>query len=69
MLLAASNLYTGGTTIKGGQLIVNGSLASLVTVDSGGILSGTGQLTGVIVNAGGQFAPGDALERCRSAAA
>ena len=43
------------------MLVVNGSLASPVTVNSGGILSGTGSLTSVTVNCGGSLAPGDSL--------
>ena len=60
LILSGTNTYSGGTTISAGQLMVNGSLASPVTVASGGILSGTGSLASVTVNAGGQLAPGDA---------
>ena len=42
-------------------MAVNGSLVSPVTVESGGILSGTGSLSSVTVNAGGQLAPGNSL--------
>ena len=40
---------------------VNGSLVSPVTVQSGGILSGTGHLGSVTVTPGGQLAPGSPL--------
>ncbi len=60
LVLAASNAYSGATTVGQGKLTVDGALtASAVTVNSGGILSGTGSLTSVTVNAGGTLAPGD----------
>jgi autotransporter-associated beta strand protein/uncharacterized repeat protein (TIGR03803 family) len=60
LVLAASNTYTGPTTINQGKLAVDGSLTgSPVTVNSGGILSGTGSLTSVTVYSGGTLAPGD----------
>ena len=61
LTLTATSTYTGGTAINQGELVVNGSLGSLVTVNSGGILGGTGYLSSVTVNAGGQLAPGDSL--------
>ena len=59
LLLSGSSTYTGGTTVNGGMLEVDGSLASLVTVNSGAVLSGTGSLTSVVVNPGGHLDPGD----------
>lgn len=44
--------YTGGTTVRGGALIVNGRLASGVTVESGGTLAGIGTITGNTINRG-----------------
>ena len=58
--LTGSNTFTGGTNVNAGLLMVNGSLASPVTVNVGGILGGTGSLTSVTVNGGGQLAPGNA---------
>ncbi len=58
--LSGFGLYSGATTINQGKLDVDGSLTnSAVTVNSGGILSGTGSLASVTVNSGGTLAPGD----------
>ena len=61
--LTGTDTYTGPTTIEQGLLIVNGHgpFASPVTVESGGSLSGTGSLTSVVVDAGGQLAPGGTI--------
>jgi autotransporter-associated beta strand protein len=60
-LLSGSNTYTGTTTISQGELVVDGSLISPVTIQSGGTLGGSGSLGNVTVNAGGTLAPGDPL--------
>ena len=62
LALSAANTYTGPTTVAGGALQVDGSLASssAVTVQDGGTLSGIGSVGSVTVSAGGQIAPGDA---------
>jgi alpha-galactosidase len=52
--------YTGSTQIEQGELLVNGSLVSPVTVNAGSVLGGTGSLTSIAVNSGGTLAPGDA---------
>ncbi len=60
LVLTASNIYSGPTTINQGNLDVDGWLTnSAVTVDSGGILSGMGSLTSVMVSSGGTLSPGD----------
>jgi autotransporter-associated beta strand protein len=58
--LTANNTCTGATTISGGALIVNGSIASsaLTTVNSSGLLGGFGTVGNTQINAGGTFAPG-----------
>ena len=60
LALTGSSTYTGPTSIDQGELQVNGSLASPVTVNSGGTLGGTGYLSSVTVSQSGQIAPGDA---------
>ncbi len=62
--LTASNTYSGGTTVNGGELRVNNTTGSgtgtnAVTVNNGGTLGGTGIIRGAVtVNTGGTLAPG-----------
>ncbi|MEO5714705.1 MAG: endo-1,4-beta-xylanase [Luteolibacter sp.] len=61
--LSGTNSYTGPTTVHDGTLLVQnpGSLAaaSTVSVKSGGIIGGTGSISGsVVIEAGGTVAPG-----------
>ena len=63
LVLTATNLYTGGTTLSAGTLLVNGMLTDTdaVTVISG-TLGGTGMISGpVIVESGALFSPGGSL--------
>ena len=55
--LAGSNTYTGPTMINQGELLINGSLVSPVTVNSG-VLGGTGTVGPVTVSPSGAIAPG-----------
>jgi autotransporter-associated beta strand protein len=59
--LSGANLYTGNTIVQQGQLVVNGSIAnaSTTTVQNGAILSGSGSLGSLTVNAGGSVNPGN----------
>jgi autotransporter-associated beta strand protein/YVTN family beta-propeller protein len=60
LTLTGASTYTGTTTIGGGTLQVDGSLASAVTVQSGAKLAGIGILSGgATVQTGGTLAPGD----------
>jgi fibronectin-binding autotransporter adhesin len=61
LILAGTNLHTGGTTVSSGTLLVNGSLASgTVSVASGATLGGTGTIGGTVLPASGGFiAPGN----------
>jgi outer membrane autotransporter protein len=59
LILAATNTYTGPTTIASGTLDVTGSIAgSAVTVESGAALAGSGSVGGLTVQSGGVIAPG-----------
>lgn len=53
--LSGANTYTGATTVNGGRLNVNGSLASgtTVTVNAGAFLGGDGLISGNIALNGG----------------
>jgi autotransporter-associated beta strand protein len=58
-ILTAANTYFGGTSVNSGMLVVNGSIAnSVVTVNAGGTLAGTGTVGAAIINGGGTLAPG-----------
>jgi autotransporter-associated beta strand protein len=61
MNLTGTSSYTGNTTVSAGSLLVNGRLGNTaVTVQSGGLLGGSGALLGsVSVLAGGTFSPGN----------
>jgi uncharacterized protein with beta-barrel porin domain len=65
LVLSATDIYSGTTTVNGGTLEVDGSIAntSSVTVNSGGTLSGTGTVDPVTttIMSGGTLAPGNAL--------
>jgi autotransporter-associated beta strand protein len=57
--LSGANDYTGATTVEGGNLRVNGSVASAVTVQSGATLSGIGSVGGLVtVQSGGTLSAG-----------
>ncbi|MDW8309436.1 MAG: autotransporter-associated beta strand repeat-containing protein [Verrucomicrobiales bacterium] len=61
LLLSGNNTYSGPTIAQSGVLLINGTNgpASAVTVNSGGILAGTGTVGGpVTVNPGGIVSPG-----------
>jgi autotransporter-associated beta strand protein len=59
LTLGGANTYTGPTAVSNGTLLVDGSIASPVTVYSGGTLGGTGTLrSNVLGNAGCTVAPG-----------
>src|SRR5262249_23688895 len=60
--LSGTNSYSGTTTVDGGILRVDGSIASssMTTVNAAGMLSGVGTVGNVTVN-GGVFAPGQGV--------
>jgi outer membrane autotransporter protein len=58
ILTAGSSAFIGPTTVNGGMLIVNGSIAgSPATVNAGGTIGGTGTLGATTIN-GGTLSPG-----------
>ena len=59
--ITGSNTFTGATNINAGTLSVNGSLASTVSVNSGGTLGGSGTVGTTTINSGGVFAPGNSI--------
>jgi fibronectin-binding autotransporter adhesin len=60
LTILTTNDYTGATTINAGTLLVNGALGNtVVTVNSGATLGGTGVILGPVTAAsGGIFSPG-----------
>ncbi|WP_147157066.1 autotransporter outer membrane beta-barrel domain-containing protein, partial [Reyranella soli] len=60
LTVTGANTYTGPTTVNSGMLIVNGSLASTVTLNNGATLGGTGNIGTLAVN-GGMVAPGNSI--------
>jgi autotransporter-associated beta strand protein len=53
LTLTGANDYVGATSVDGGSLIVDGSIASVQTsISPGGLLGGTGMIGGNVVNSG-----------------
>jgi outer membrane autotransporter protein len=61
-VVAATETYTGATSVNAGVLEVDGSIAtsSLTNVNNGGVLIGVGTVGNTQINSGGTFAPGAA---------
>jgi len=61
LILSQTNEYSGATTVSGGKLVVNGSIAnSTVSVASGATLAGTGTV-GPIASLAGTISPGNSV--------
>jgi autotransporter-associated beta strand protein len=60
LTLSGTNTYTGATLVNGGSLLVTGSIASstVVLVDNGATLGGTGTVAATLLNNGATLAPG-----------
>lgn len=58
LVLDGANAYSGGTTVAGATLVVNGSIGD-PTINAGGVLMGTGVIGSTQINTGGTFAPGN----------
>jgi fibronectin-binding autotransporter adhesin len=60
LTLTGSSTYSGPTQINAGRMLVNGLLGSTaVTVNSGGLLGGSGSILGGVTIAGGSLSPGN----------
>ena len=65
LTLSGINSYRGTTSVDGGTLLVNGSIAasSLTTVGNGATLGGNGVVGNTVIGAGGTLAPGNSIGR------
>lgn len=60
--LTVNSSFSGQTTVFGGRLLSNGNMGlSAVTVESGGVLGGIGNVGATTVLSGGRIAAGDGL--------
>ncbi|HVM51512.1 MAG TPA: autotransporter-associated beta strand repeat-containing protein [Candidatus Acidoferrum sp.] len=62
LTLGGANTYSGSTSVNGGTVVVNGSLAGGVTVANNATLGGYGTIGGAVtVNSGGTLALGNSI--------
>ncbi|MFI8417256.1 autotransporter outer membrane beta-barrel domain-containing protein [Serratia sp. NPDC078593] len=61
LVLTGDNRYLGPTQVNQGLLAINGSIVSDVSVQSGGVLGGSGRVGSLTVNAGGGVSPGNSI--------
>ncbi|GAU80302.1 autotransporter domain-containing protein [Bosea sp. BIWAKO-01] len=60
LTLSGASSYAGSTQVQAGKLVVNGSLASAVTL-AGGTLGGSGTVGAISVGGGATVAPGNSI--------
>ncbi|WP_417020906.1 autotransporter domain-containing protein [Candidatus Phyllobacterium onerii] len=56
-----SSGFTGNTNLARGNLIVNGTLGGIISVEKTGLLGGTGTVGSTSINDGGLLAPGNSM--------
>ncbi|EPD3673134.1 S8 family serine peptidase, partial [Serratia marcescens] len=61
LVLTGNNTYSGPTLVNQGRLAVNGSVTSAVSVQSGGIVGGSGTVGSLTARQGGTVAPGNSI--------
>ena len=60
LILSGTNTFGSAATVDAGTLLVDGSIATSVTVNNGGTLGGAGSIAhAVTVNSGGTLSPGN----------
>jgi autotransporter-associated beta strand protein len=61
-ILSGNNTYSGGTMLKDGALVIDGTTGAGTMTVTGGVLGGTGAIAGSVdIEAGGALAPGAPL--------
>lgn len=61
LVMTGANTYAGPTLVNQGRLAVNGSVTSAVSVQSGGIVGGSGTVGSLTARRGGTVAPGNSI--------
>ena len=61
LVLTGNNTYSGPTLVNQGRLAVNGSVTSAISVQSGGIVGGSGTVGSLTARQGGTVAPGNSI--------
>ncbi|MDR4885187.1 autotransporter outer membrane beta-barrel domain-containing protein [Serratia marcescens] len=61
LVMTGANTYSGPTLVNQGRLAVNGSVTSAVSVQSGGIVGGSGTVGSLTARDGGTVAPGNSI--------
>ncbi|WP_208093678.1 autotransporter-associated beta strand repeat-containing protein, partial [Serratia ureilytica] len=61
LVMTGNNTYSGPTLVNQGRLAINGSVTSDVSVQSGGIVGGSGTVGSLTARRGGTVAPGNSI--------